>query len=88
MRQPMHLYAPEDEKPHSTLQPLLAHYLPMLGRQRLSVCHGGLPGLLPPSIVHGIAQHQHGVDVLSTPAHACSFEACFDNQFIGAFHTA
>jgi hypothetical protein len=30
----------------------------------------GLPGLLPLSIADGIAQHQHGIDVLPTEA-AC-----------------
>ncbi len=75
MRQPMHPYAPHDEEPPGTLQPLLALSLPQLRVQRVSMRHRGLPGLLPLAIAHRIVQHQHRVDVLPTPAHASPLEA-------------
>jgi hypothetical protein len=66
----MHPYAPDDEEPQGTLQPLLALCLPTLGAQRLAMRHRRCPGLLPLSIADGIAQHQYRVNVLPTEA-AC-----------------
>jgi len=88
MGQPMRPYAPHDEEPAGALQPLMALGLPTLGTQRLPMRSRGLPSWLPLAIAHRIAQHQHGVDVVPTPAHARPFEACFDDQLIGAFHAA
>ena len=73
----MHSYAPDDEEPHGTLQWLLARCLPQLRAQRQTLRHQGFPGLFPLAIAHRIAQHQHQVDVLPTPTHTSTFEACF-----------
>ncbi len=88
MRQPIHPYSPHNQEPKGTVQPLLAVCLPTGCAQRLPMRHRCCPGLLPLSIAHGVAQHEHGVDVLPMPAHARAFEACFDNQLVGAFHAA
>ncbi len=84
----MHLDAPEDEKPDGIFQPLVARGEPPVCAEGSSMCHRGLPGLLPLPIADRIAQHQHGIDVLPRPAHACAFEACFDHELIGAFYAA
>src|SRR5260370_11104086 len=52
------------------------------------MCHRGLPGLLPLAIADPIAQHEHSIDVLPTPAHTSAFEACFDDQLVSTFHAA
>src|SRR4051794_39270625 len=39
----------------------------------LALPPAGLPRLLPAPIADRIAQRQHGIDVVSTPAHPCSF---------------
>ena len=88
VRQPMHPYSPHDEEPQGPLQPLLAFRLPTGGAQRLPMSHRCCPGLVPLSIAHGVAQHEHGVDVLPTPAHASAFEACFDDQLVRTLHAA
>src|SRR5712692_5999489 len=43
---------------------------------------------VPPPIADPVAQHQHGIDVLSLPAHASALEPCFDDHLVGAFHAA
>src|SRR5207237_7940643 len=45
------------------VSPLLTAVLPLLRR--------GLPGLLPAIIADSIAQHQHGIDIVTFPMHAC-----------------
>jgi hypothetical protein len=69
MGQPIHPRSPDDEEPPSALQSQFALCLPTLGAQRLPLNQCCLPGLLPRSIAHRIALHQHRVDVLPTPAH-------------------
>jgi len=49
--------------------------------------HRCRPRLVPLSIADRVAEHQHGVDVLPTPAHASPLEPCFDDHLVGAFHT-
>ena len=88
MRQSVDLRSPYDQEPKERLQPLMALCEPPVGAQRLSLCHRGLPGLLPLTIADRIAQHQHRVHVLSTPAHASPFESCFHDQLVGTFHAA
>src|SRR6266849_4542966 len=44
------------------------------------------PGPVPLSIADRVAEHQHGIDVLPTPAHASPLEPCFDDHLVGAFH--
>ena len=88
MRQSIYPYAPDDEEPAGTLQPLLTLCLPTLGVERLSMRHRRRPGLFPFSVAHRVAQHQHEMDILPTPTHACTLEACFDDQFVGAFDAA
>ena len=70
VRQPMHPYCPHDEQPQGSLLPLLGFRLPTGGAQHLPMSHRCCPGLLPLSIAHGVAQHEHGGDVLPTEA-AC-----------------
>ena len=84
----MQPYAADDEEPPGTLQPLLAPSLPQLRALRVPICPRGFPGLLPLAIADRIAQYQHGIDVVSTPAHARAFETDFDDEFVGAFHAA
>ena len=84
----MHPNAPDDEDPHGMLQSLVARCFPTLRAQRLSIGSRRLPGLLPLSITDRIAQHEHGIDIVPTPAHACTFETGFDDEFVGAFHLA
>ena len=55
MRPSMEPYAPDDEEPAGTLQPLLTLCLPTLGVERLSMRHRRRPGLFPFSIAHGVA---------------------------------
>jgi len=85
MRQPR---CPDDQDPHRLLQPELALCLPTLDAQRLAMHPRCGPGLLPLAIAHGVAQHQHRVDVLPIPAHASAFEACFDHQLVRTLDTA
>ena len=68
MRQPIHPRSPDDEEPTGTVQPLLAICLPPLGAQRLLLSHRRRPRLVPPPIAHCVAEHEHGIDVLSTEA--------------------
>ena len=67
------------------LQSLVARCFPTLGTQCVSIGSRRLPGLLPLSITDRIAQHQHPIDVVPTPAHACTFETGFDDEFVSAF---
>jgi hypothetical protein len=46
------------------------------------------PPLLPPLIADGGAQGEHGVDMAALPMHPCSFEANFDDVFVGTLHHA
>ena len=73
MGQPIHRRSPEDEDPKGTGQPLLAVCLPQTRAQCLSLSYRCRPGLVPPPIADRVAEHQHGIDVLSTPAHANPF---------------
>ena len=87
MGQPRHPRSPEDEGPKSAGQPLLAVCLPPTRAQRSSMGHRRRPRLVPAPIADRVAEHQHGIDVLPTPAHPCSFQSCFDDQLVGTFDT-
>ncbi len=73
VRQPIHPYSPHDEEPKGTVQALLTLCLPPTPAQCLLLSHRCCPGLLPLLIAHRVAQHEHGVDVRSTPAHTSPF---------------
>ena len=45
-----------------------------------------LPGFLPTFITDAIAQSEHGIHMVALPMHASSFEAGFDDEFVGTFH--
>ncbi len=80
-------HSPEDEGPQSTGQPRLSVCVPLTGALGLSLSSRCRPRLLPLPIADRIAQHQHGVDVLSLPAHADPFEAGFDDSGCPALST-
>ena len=73
MGQPSHSYSPRDKGPKGLAQPLLALGLSPTAVQRSSMRLRGGPRLVPVPIADRIAQHQHGIDVLSLPAHASPF---------------
>ena len=83
--QPIHLYSPEDEEPKGLGQLLLTVCLPPTRAKRLSMGHRCRPRLVPLPIADRIAEHQHGIDVLPTPAHASAFEARFNDSLVGTF---
>ena len=73
LRQPSHPYSPVHEGPQGAGLPLLAVGLPLTRAQCLPMSSRARPRLGPLSIADRIAQHEHAIDVLSTPAHARSF---------------
>src|SRR5260370_13281181 len=77
MGHPIQLCSPEDEGPTGAGEPLLAVCLPLTHAKRSSMSKRCRPGLVPLPIADCIAQHEHGVDVLPTPAHAGPFEPGF-----------
>ncbi|SRR5258708_4444237 len=83
--QPVHPRSPEDEEPKGLGQLLLTVCLPPTRAKRLSMSQRCRPGLVPLPIADRIAQHEHGVDVLPTPAHAGPLEAGFDHSLVGTF---
>ncbi len=85
MGHPIQLCSPEDEGPTGAGEPLLAVCLPLTHAKRSSMSKRCRPGLVPLPIADRIAQHEHGVDVLPTPAHAGPFEAGFDDSLVGTF---
>src|SRR5260370_15519409 len=85
MGHPIQLCSPEDEGPTGAGEPLLAVCLPLTHAKRSSMSKRCRPGLVPLPIADCIAQHEHGVDVLPTPAHAGPFEAGFDDPLVGTF---
>src|SRR5258708_3480015 len=88
MRQPIHPYSPEDEEPKGAGQSLLTVCLSLTRAKRSSMGHGRRPGLVPLAIADRVTEHEHGVDVVSTPTHASPFEACLHDQLVGTFHAA
>src|SRR5947209_10975170 len=78
--------APEPQRQQAR-QGLFIARLAALASQELAALlplpPGGLPRLVPAPIADGIAQRKPRIDVVSAPAHPCSFEPCFHDHFVG-----
>jgi hypothetical protein len=85
VRQPIQTCSPEDQSPKGAGQPKLAACLPPTRAKRSSMGHRCRPRLGPLPIADRIAEHQYGIDVLPTPAHASPFEARFDDAQVSTF---
>src|SRR5579884_744607 len=72
-RKPSEAHAPPRQGPQGLGESVLAV------RLSLAAVLGGLlglnrlPGLMPASVADGVAQHEHGIDIVSLPAHPGSF---------------